>query len=199
MSVLRFRVMYPDNIFRAVIDIKNVAPPDDLWAEGVLCTDGIGNMYILNRKAGEGVYGCCAVDMQTLGLSSNYKDGGRREIFEGDIITVERFVTDEPFLYPEYDDDGELIIPEREVYEYAPLGNDSLMKISGVVFMSGGVFYIQFYDENINALNAVPLYMFFSYDGLPLPDTAVCVTGNMYDNEDEYCRALRLNDNFNAG
>ena len=197
MSVKRYHTLYPCSIFRARIVFKNIVPPDDKWAEGVLCRDSDGNFSIVNRKAGEGVYALSPVFVDTLGMASGFLDGGKRDIFEGDIIRICRFsgsMTD-CFMPPENDSREEEEMPERRVYADVPEGAEMISCFEGVVFMNGGLFYIQFYDDNSGALNAMPLYMFFGYDMLPAPGTAVKVIGNMYDDEELFAKTLRLSDN----
>lgn len=197
MSLKRYHTLYPDSIFRARIIFKNVAPPEDKWAEGVLCRDFEGNFSIVDRKAGECVYAMEPVFIDTLGLASGFMDGNKRDIFEGDIIRICRFSggapdTDKPAEIV-FDPEDEL--PERKAYADIPEGGEELSRIEGVVFMSGGVFCVQFYDEASKTLNAMPLYMFFGFDMLPAEGTAVKVIGNMYDDEELFAKTLRLSDN----
>lgn len=198
MSLKRYHTLYPCSIFRAQIVFKNVAPPDDKWAEGVLCRDHEGNFSIINRKAGDGEYALDPVFIDTLGLASGFKDGGKRDIFEGDIIRICRFfggnISDnKPAENVSEQQEDEM--PERRVFADIPEGAEQLSCLEGVVFMNGGVFFIQFYDEASKALNALPLYMFFGFDMLPAEGAAVKVIGNMYDDEELFARTLRLSDN----
>ena len=86
MMLKRYHTIYPQNIFRAQIIFKNVAPSEDKWAEGVLCRDIEGRFSIVNRKVGHGEYALDSVYIDTLGLASGFKDGNEKDIFEGDII-----------------------------------------------------------------------------------------------------------------
>lgn len=199
MSVSRIRTLYSENIFRAQIVCKNVAPPDDKWAEGVLCTDDNGTFYILNRKAGDGVYDCCEVDISFIGLSSGFSDGEGLDIFEGDIVSVDFFETDEVLANPELDENGEWVIPERETYIYAPEYEKTIRTICGVAFMSGGVFYIQYFDEDAQMLTAMPLHMLYAYDGKPVPGCAVRIEGNVYDNDELYKQTLKIQNSAYSG
>lgn len=197
MSLKRYHTLYPYSIFRAQIIFKNVAPPEDKWAEGVLCRDSEGAFSIIDRKAGQGVYAMEPVFIDTLGMSSGFMDGNKRDIFEGDIIRICRFSDG----IPETDKAVENVseeqneLPERTVYADIPEGGEELSRIEGVVFMNGGVFYIQFFDETAKALSAMPLYMFFGFDMLPADGAAVKVIGNMYDDEELFSQTLRLSDN----
>ena len=53
MMLKRYHTIYPQNIFRAQIIFKNVAPSEDKWAEGVLCRDIDGRFSIVNKKVGQ--------------------------------------------------------------------------------------------------------------------------------------------------
>lgn len=217
MSMIRYQMLYPDCAFRANVYSKNIAPPEDKWAEGALCRDPNGILYIIDRKAGEGTYSLAEIDPSTLGLSSCFMDGNKHEIFEGDIIEAVVFVptendeTEEPEPEPEQplDDYTAFLSPdlskdkpepeeededeERPIFTEAPEGAEITFTIKGVAFMSGGMFYLQYFDENMGCLNAVPLYGYFLYDMLPAPNTAVKILGNLYDNEDVYNEVLHLN------
>lgn len=184
--------MYPDSIFRAQIIFKNVAPPEDKWAEGVLCRDADGAFSIVDRKAGEGVYALEPVQIDTLGMASGFSDGNKRDIFEGDIIRICRFSGAEEIDTAENVSSEQEDIPMRKVYADIPEGEEELSRIEGVVFMNGGAFFVQFYDATAKTLNAVPLYMFFGFDMLPAAGTAVKVIGNMYDDEELFANTLRL-------
>lgn len=197
LSLKRYQTLYPCSIFRAQIVFKNVAPPEDKWAEGVLCRDADGAFSIIDRKAGEGVYAMEPVHIDTLGLASGFMDGNKRDIFEGDIIRICRFsggvpTADKP---SEIVSDTEDELPERTVYADIPEGGEELSRIEGVVFMNGGIFCVQFYDDASKTLNAMPLYMFFGFDMLPAEGAAVKVIGNMYDDEELFAKTLRLSDN----
>lgn len=210
MSVERFRIIYPDFVFRAAVNYKNVAPAEDKWAEGVLCIDDKGKFYILNRKTGNGSYGCTNIFLDTLGLASGFLSGDRKDIFEGDIIRISGFV--QPCPEPFCDENGEIIVPpvfrydafygaddgeeqyEREVFSEPPLGCEETFSFEGVVFMSGGIFYVQFFDAASCSLNAVPLYMYFGPDMLPAYGVSVKTEGNLYDDEELYSRVLGLSD-----
>lgn len=197
MALKRYHTLYPDSIFRAQIIFKNVAPPEDKWAEGVLCRDPEGKIAIINRKAGEGKYGMVPVFIDTLGLASGFNDGNKRDIFEGDIIRICRFsggiMEEEPSeKIPEEQEDA---LPPRRVFADTPTGAQVFSSLEGVVFMNGGAFYIQFFDETAGTLNAMPLYMFFGFDMLPAEGTAIKVIGNMYDDEELYSSALRSKEN----
>lgn len=210
MSVPRYQIIYPEYLFRGIVNSKNVAPPDDHWAEGVICRDDSGKLFIINRKAGEGVYGLAEIYTDTLGVSGGFKDGGRHDIFEGDIVRISGFVRgdaendrtdgeDTANAYPDgfapkgFGEDEEPEIPEREVFEDVPDGAQAVSELKGVVFMSGGIFYVQFYDEISCTLSAVPLYMYFGCDMLPAENTAVKIIGNLYDDEELYADVLHLN------
>ncbi len=222
MSLLRFQIIYPNCMFRAVINSKNIAPPEDKWAEGALCCDDRGLFYILNRKAGNNSeiskYSCCYIDLDTLGLYSGLSDGSKHNIFEGDILKItcfrpieecekepeetdsededieDPFAINDLFVPESFEkEDGSCDSEERTVYDEVPENCEELFTLEGVVFMYSDAFYIQFFDENMGMLNALPLYIYFSLDGLPYENTAVKVTGNIYDNEELYKRILRLN------
>ncbi|MGN0638535.1 MAG: hypothetical protein ACI4J0_09195 [Huintestinicola sp.] len=198
MSLKRYHTLYPYSIFRAQIVFKNVAPPDDKWAEGVLCRDPEGAFSIINRKAGEGVYALDPVFIDTLGMASGFMDGSKRDIFEGDIIRICRFsggLTENVKPAEIVSDEQEDELPERTVYADIPEEAEELSRIEGVVFMNGGTFCVQFYDEASKTLNAMPLYMFFGFDMLPAEGAAVKVIGNMYDDEELFAKTLRLSDN----
>ncbi|MBQ5333770.1 MAG: hypothetical protein J6K92_11040 [Oscillospiraceae bacterium] len=189
MSLKRFQPLYPYFIFRAQIVFKNVAPPDDHWAVGVLCRDFQGNFSIINKKAGDGAYEMCAISIDTLGLASGFKDGNRSDVFEGDIVRIRRFSQNNgPELFGK--DDNE----RRIIYADVPEGCEMLSSLDGVVFMSGGIFYVQFFDEETGALNALPLYMFFGFDMLPVDGAAVRVIGNIYEDEELYAKTLHLSE-----
>ena len=79
-----------------------------------------------------------------------------------------------------------------QVYADVPEGSEELSQLDGVVFMNGGMFFVQFYDEASKCLNALPLYMFFGFDMLPAVGAAVKVIGNMYDDEELYSETLNL-------
>lgn len=197
MPLKRYHTLYPYSIFRAQIVFKNVAPPEDKWAEGVLCRDADGTFSIVDRKAGDGVYAMEPVQIDTLGLASGFMDGNKRDIFEGDIIRICRFSdggeNKKPVGVVSEETGDEL--PERNVYADIPEGAEELSQIEGVVFMNGGVFCVQFYDDASKTLNAMPLYMFFGFDMLPGEGAAVKVIGNMYDDEELFANTLRLTDN----
>lgn len=193
MLLKRYHMIYPQNIFRAQIIFKNVAPSEDKWAEGVLCRDIKGKFSIVNRKVGHGEYALDSVYIDTLGLASGFRDGNEKDIFEGDIIRICRFsgtAAETEFPVPDGDDDEEL--PPRKVYADVPEGSEELSQLDGVVFMNGGMFFVQFYDEVSKCLNALPLYMFFGFDMLPAVGTAVKVIGNMYDDGELYSETLNL-------
>lgn len=197
MSLKRYHTLYPYSIFRAQIVFKNVAPPDDKWAEGVLCRDSEGTFSIIDRKAGEGVYAMEPVFIDTLGLASGFLDGNKRDIFEGDIIRICRFSggilpDNKPSEIVSENREDEL--PERTVFADIPEGAEQLSCLEGIVFMNGGVFFVQFFDETSKTLNAMPLYMFFGFDMLPAEGTAVKVIGNMYDDEELFAKTLRLSE-----
>lgn len=213
MPVQHFRMLYPDCIFRAVINSRNVAPPDDPWAEGSLCIDNNGVVHMINRKLGEDRYYLSEIELDTLGLDSNFCDGDKHDIFEGDIIEITSFTPSENASEPQTEDhytdindyrsflemnfgaeteEEEDKLPEREVFSEVPKGAKILNKISGAVFLSNGMFCIQYFDEQLGCLNAQPLYPYFFYDMLPAPNTAVKVIGNQYDNKDLFEEVLRL-------
>lgn len=192
MSLKRYQTLYPYCIFRAKIIYKNVAVPDDAWAEGVLCHDFQGNFSIVNRKAGDGTYSLCSIYLDTLGLACGFLDGNRSDIFEGDIIRIARFSGDvkgETVTDSEEDNDSRLY------YADVPEGCEKLSSFDGVVFMNGGIFYVQHFDEESGMLTADPLYMFFGFDMLPADGTAVRVLGNIYEDEELYAKTLKLSDN----
>ena len=205
MSVLRYRIIYPDSVFRGMINSKNVAPPEDHWAEGALCRGDNGELIILNRKCSDG-YGACNIYSDTLGLCSGFADGDRHDIFEGDIVSVKHFsetaanenssdsdsVENIPDDVPQ-DESGEQ--PERTVYSDIPENALQLDELRGVIYMNGGMFWLQFFDVNTGMLTAAPLASFFWYDMLPAPNTAVKVIGNIYDNEDLYGEVLHIPSN----
>ena len=194
MLLKRYHTIYPQNIFRAQIIFKNVAPSEDKWAEGVLCRDIEGKFSIVNRKVGHGEYALDSVYIDTLGLASGFRDGNEKDIFEGDIIRICRFsgaVAETELPAPDGDDDEEL--PPRKVYADVPEGSEELSQLDGVVFMNGGMFFVQFYDEVSKCLNALPLYMFFGFDMLPAVGAAVKVIGNMYDDGELYSKTLNTN------
>lgn len=212
MPVQHFRMLYPDCVFRAVINSRNVAPPEDPWAEGSLCIDNYGVVHMINRKLGEDRYYMTEIELDTLGMDSFFCDGEKHDIFEGDIIEITAFSPAEnaPEAKPAENDADlndysgflemsfgteteEEKLPEREVFSEVPEGAEILYKVSGAVFMSGGMFYLQYFDETCSCLNAQPLYPYFFYDMLPAPNTAVKVIGNLYDNEDVFEEVLRLN------
>ncbi len=87
---------------------------------------------------------------------------------------------------------------EREVFSEIPDDAVEVASVEGVVYMSEGMFYIQYFDKNTGCLSALPLYPYFFYDGLPAPFTAVKVEGNLYDDEDLYKQVLHL-DMFMGG
>ncbi|MCI7767156.1 MAG: hypothetical protein MSJ26_04135 [Oscillospiraceae bacterium] len=188
MSLKRFQPLYPYFIFRAQIVFKNVAPPDKPWAVGVLCRDFQGNYSIINKKSDD-AYEMCPVCLDTLGLSSGFKDGLRSDIFEGDIVRICRFSAEKIAELPVFDGNE-----RRNIFADVPEGCEMLSSFDGVVFMSGGVFYVQFFDEASSALNAVPLYMFFGYDMLPEDGAAVRVIGNIYEDEELYAKTLHLSE-----
>lgn len=197
MSLKRYHTLYPYSIFRAQIIFKNVAPSEDKWAEGVLCRDADGAFSIVDRKAGEGIYAMEPVEIDTLGMASGFMDGNKRDIFEGDLVRICRFSDGEEndelskIIFGEQEDE----LPERKVYADIPEGAKELSCLEGVVFMNGGVFCVQFYDDDSKTLNAMPLYMFFGFDMLPAEGAAVKVIGNMYDDEELFAKTLRLSDN----
>lgn len=208
MSVQRYQIIYPNCLFRAKIFSKNVAPPEDDWAEGALCSCG-GEIFIINRRKGEGSYGLDSIHMDTLGLASGFRDGNKTDIFEGDIIRITRYVPvqmneeypqdaeqeencDPSAFHESFDDDEEEEFKEREVSPDVPEGAEVIMTVDGIVFMCNSVFYIQYFDEQMQMLASMPLGMFFGYDMLPAYDAAVKVVGNIYDNEDEYAKICRL-------
>lgn len=213
MPVQHFRMLYPDCVFRAVINSRNVAPPEDPWAEGSLCIDNNGVVHMINRKLGEDRYYMAEVELDTLGLDSHFCDGDKHDIFEGDIIEISAFIPAENAAEPqpeEHETDindysgflemnfgeeteaEEEKLPEREVFSEVPEGAEIVYKISGAVFLSNGMFYIQYFDEQLGCLNAQPLYPYFFYDMLPASNTAVKVIGNLYDNNDLFEEVLRL-------
>lgn len=217
-SLPRYRIIYPDCLFRGVKSCKNVEPPEDKWAEGVVCLSEHGEYYIINRRQGKGVYGFTQFLWDTLGLWSGLSDGEHTDIFEGDILKICRFTpvspekvgeekakTDDPFsdfqadvftpMFDEESDEPE----EREVFADVPEGALETACVEGVVYMSGGVFYLQYFDENTGGLSCLPLSMYFGFDGLPAPLTAVRVTGNLYDDEELYAKVLHLSVNEQAG
>lgn len=188
MSLKRFQPLYPYFIFRAKIVFKNVAPPDKLWAVGVLCRDFQSNFSIINKKSDD-AYEMCPIFLDTLGLASGFKDGNRSDIFEGDIVRICRFSKDNmPELF--VNDDNE----RRIVFADVPEGCEKLSAFDGVVFMNSGIFYVQFFDEAAGALSAVPLYMFFGFDMLPEDGAAVRVIGNIYEDEELYAKTLHLSE-----
>lgn len=204
----RFKDMFPGRIFRAQIFSKNVAPLEDKWAEGFLFRSDEGAVIMLNRKAGEGVYGFVNIDLDTLGAASGFFDGCKKDIFEGDILSISCFNREnEPQMPPpvttteEEPEDG--FVPDnfgvseepeykREYYSDTPEDAEELFSLKGVVFLSGDMFGIQFFDENTGALSALPLYPYFSCDAFPSPCCAVKVIGNMYDDEELYSQVLGL-------
>lgn len=213
MSLIRYQIMYPDCLFRARIIFKNVALPDDRWAEGALCINSTGSYSIINRKCGNGAYSMNDIFIDTLGMASGFNDGLEKDIFEGDIIRIKRFAplpgtlpeekseeeqTEEDNLFePEGDipeeenkEDGDEYV--RRFYADVPEGYEAVSNLEGVVFMSEGVFYIQYFDFSCGTLSCVPLYMFFGYDMLPGENTAVKVIGNMYDDEELYSKVLGM-------
>ncbi len=213
MSMPRYQIIYPDCLFRGIINSKNVAPPDDKWAEGSMCRNDKGALFIINRKAGDGVYGFAEIYLDTLGLCSGFADGEHKDIFEGDIVKVSQFERTVPMPQEPADEEaGEELsdtsegfteidfgsaeeeeeIPKREIFADVPIDADVKFSVEGVVYMSGGVFYIQFFDAQSGMLSAMPLAMFFGYDGLPAQNTAVRITGNMYDDEGLYSTVLNL-------
>lgn len=189
MSLKRVHTLYPYSVFRAQIVYKNIAPPDEKWAEGVLCRDSQGNFSIINSKAGGG-YAMCPIYLDTLGLASGFRDGDEADIFEGDIISICRFSGDKAAPQAYFTEEGEPI--EREVFADIPESCEKLSSFEGVVFMSGGVFFVQFFDDKTGNLNALPLYMFFGFDMLPADGAAVKVIGNMYDDEELFSKTLNL-------
>lgn len=212
MALQKYRILYPDCLFRAVIRCKNIAPPEDKWAEGAICQSENGELFIINRRVGEGVYGFAGYDPETLGLDSCFLDGNKADIFEGDIIRITSFVPpaaadDED---EQEDDENELSgfsgfvaetfgaadedeqPQERDVFADIPDGAQELSTVSGVVYMNGGAFYLQYYDEGTGCLNALPLALYFMWDNLPAPGIAVKLLGNLYDNEDLYAQVLHL-------
>lgn len=214
LSLPRYRIIYPDCLFRGVKSCKNVKPPEDKWAEGAICLTENREFYIINRRQGDGVYGFTQFEWDTLGMCSGLADGEHRDIFEGDILKITRFiplkteteeekkVEDEVFpgyaedvfmpMFGDEDDDEETPPKEREVFAEPPEGAEVTDCIEGVVYMSGGGFFIQYFDENAGGLSCLPLPGYFGFDGLPLPDTAVKVTGNLYDDEELYAQVLHL-------
>lgn len=207
MSAERYRIIYPGCVFRAAVNYKNLVPPEDKWAEGALCLNDKGRYYILDRKAGSGGYGCADIFLDTLGLASGFLDGNRNDIFEGDILKITGFVPQCPEPVP--DENGEITVPpvfryecfygedeeeeekqEREVFSEPPADCEETFSFEGVVFMSGGVFYLQYFDRESCSLNAVPLYLYFGPDMLPAYATAVQTEGNIYDDEELYSRVL---------
>lgn len=192
MMLKRYHTIYPQNIFRAQIIFKNVAPSEDKWAEGVLCRDIEGRFSIVNRKVGHGEYALDSVYIDTLGLASGFKDGNEKDIFEGDIIRICRFADAEAEMLPPAPAEDDEELPPRKVYADVPEGSEELSQLDGVVFMNGGMFFVQFYDEVSKCLNALPLYMFFGFDMLPAVGAAVKVIGNMYDDEELYSETLNL-------
>lgn len=195
MSVKRYQTLYPDSIFRAQIIFKNVAPSDDKWAEGVLCRDPGGTHFIVGGN-GES-YLMQPVYLDTLGMASGFRDGRSIRIFEGDIISVSRFsgiCADESIeeMYAMYAEAGEGEFKKRTVFADVPDGADEEFNIKGVVFMNGGMFYVQYFSESDNCLTAAPLYPYFGYDMLPAGGMAVKVIGNIYDDEELYSQVLRI-------
>lgn len=206
MSSERYRIIYPGCVFRAAVNYKNVAPPEDKWAEGALCLSDKGRYYILDRKAGSGGYGCADIFLDTLGLASGFLDGNKKDIFEGDILKITGFIP--PCPEPAPDRSGEITVPpvfryenfyggdgeekneEREVFAEPPTDCETVYSFEGVVFMSGGVFWLQYFDRESCSLNAVPLYLYFGSDMLPAYGTAVQTEGNLYDDEELYSRVL---------
>ena len=208
VSLSRFQPVCSEYMFRAQLFIKNVAPPEDIWAEGGLFRDDMGRIVILNRKAGDGVYALAEVDLDTLGACSGYKDGCEKDIFEGDIIRISHFRRElPPMETPENqeeapaadefvpEDFGENELPriKREIFSEMPEGAEEVFTFCGVVFLSGNVFCVQFFDENTGMLGSAPLYMYFGFDGLPAEGAAVKVIGNLYDDEQLYSDVLHLN------
>ncbi len=219
MSLQRYRIIYPDCLFRALKTYKNIEPPEDMWAEGAICAGERGEMYIINRRQGDGVYGFTEFQWDTLGLWSGFADGERTDIFEGDIVKIIQFApaapeqaaseeAEEENPFSEYvpdtftpffkEDDEEDEPEEREIYSEVPKDSVEVASVEGVVYMSEGMFYVQYFDENMGCLSALPLYPYFFYDGLPAPFTAVKVEGNLYDDEDLYKQVLHL-DMFMGG
>ncbi|MCM1524410.1 MAG: hypothetical protein NC120_08140 [Ruminococcus sp.] len=204
MSLYRYRMVYPESIFRGIVISKNVAPPEDKWAEGALCRDENGNLLILDRKFGDGAYGARSFYFDTLGLGSGFRDGNEKEIFEGDIISVSSFgfmhpMGDDPDSGTDESDESEPSSDEedkqeekRRIYADVPQFAAVAFTVQGVVFMNGGSFYIQYFDESIGMLNSMPLFPFFGFDMLPAPNNAVKIVGNMYEDEELYSNTLRL-------
>ncbi|MCM1579614.1 MAG: hypothetical protein NC078_12540 [Ruminococcus sp.] len=214
MSLQRYRIIYPDCLFRALKTCKNVEPPEDMWAEGAVCITEQGVKYIINRREGDGKYGFSEFQPDTLGMWSGFSDGNKTDIFEGDILKITCFVpaaseeeeeddakeSGDPFSYfipdtfnPAFpDEDSEEEPEEREVFAEPPEDAEETGTVEGVVYMSEGVFYLQYFDENSGCLSALPLSGYFFYDGLPAPGVAANVEGNLYDNEDLYKQVLHL-------
>ena len=194
MSVKRYQTLYPDNIFRAQIIFKNIAPSDEKWAEGVLCRDPDGTHFIVGGKSD--AYAMHPVYLDSLGMASGFKDGRGSRIFEGDIVSVSRFLgicADESIqeMYEMYSAGGEEF-QKRTVFADVPDGADEDFNIKGVVFMSGGMFYIQYFSESDNCLTAAPLHTYFGFDMLPAGGMAVKVIGNISAHEELYSQVLRL-------
>lgn len=200
-------------MFRAQIFTKNVAPPEDIWAEGGLFRDDKGKILILDRKAGDGVYAFSEIDLDTLGACSGYKDGCEKDIFEGDIIRISHFRRELPptetpekqeeapredeFIPDDYGENESLKI-KREIFSEVPEGAEEIFTFCGVVFLSGNVFCVQFFDENMGMLSSAPLYMYFGFDGLPAEGAAVKVIGNLYEDEQLYSEVLHLSGGSDA-
>ncbi len=194
MSVKRYKTLYPDSIFRAQIIFKNIAPSDEKWAEGVLCRDADGTHFIVGGNSD--AYLMHPVYIDTLGMASGFKDGRSVRIFEGDIVSVSRFsgiCADESIeeMHEMYAAGGEEF-KKRTVFADVPDGADEEFNIRGVVFMNGGMFYVQYFSESDNCLTAAPLYPYFGFDMLPAGGMAVKVIGNMYDDEELYSQVLRI-------
>ncbi|MGN0642840.1 MAG: hypothetical protein ACI4JJ_06810 [Huintestinicola sp.] len=204
---LRLQALYPGYIFRAVADCKNIAPRDDMWSEGSLFRDDHGNLLIINRKKGDGVYSQDYIRPDTLGMSSGFTCCDGREIFEGDIVRIRRFTKTESLGgFPTADSVLDSMGINDEEYESEPLrgsdgriihseiptGYEAAFKVKGVVFLQNGMFYIQYFDKNLNMLTCMPLYIFFGYDALPGDDVVAEVIGNIYDNTELYEKVLHI-------
>lgn len=214
MSLQRYRIIYPDCLFRAVKSFKNIEPPEDMWAEGSICVNERGELFIINRRQGEGVYGFTGFEWDTLGLWSGLSDGNRTDIFEGDILKIVQFASSEPksdeegeeeeenpfsefvpdTFTPMFEEGDEEEPKERTVYADIPEDAEETSSVEGVVYMSGNMFWLQYFDETAGCLSALPLYPYFGFDGLPAPFTAVKICGNLYDDEGLYKEVLHLSD-----
>ncbi|MGN0666052.1 MAG: YopX family protein [Huintestinicola sp.] len=181
---IRLHPLYPGFIFRAAIDFKNVALKADKWAEGPLFRDDLGHIFIFNNKAGNGTYTQDPILTETLGMGSGFCDCNEKEIFEGDIVRFKRFVRPDADVVTEDD--------ERAIYDEVPEGCPILASIEGVAFLQGGVFFVQYYSEELGFLTCLPMGMFFAPDGHPAEDVVANVAGNIYDNEILYEKVLHL-------